>query len=214
MKNLEIYLILNTKTHLTIGSGNNEFIHSADIAQLRRKKDKVKRICIPATTFKGILRTSAIQIAHFLLDNNINYCKTVHTEELCGKCIICNIFGANNKPSKIYCEDCFPTIKDTIELKNFTQTRIERNTGKSEKGGLFTREQIPPDIEFETTLIGKNLTNDEESLLLFALNNMNFCSFGNSNGLMEIKIKEIKNLSREEELIKKILQKMGYNEGT
>ena len=213
MRNLEILIKLTTKTHLTIGSGGTEFIYSADISQLRRKKDNIKRICIPATTFKGILRTSAIQMAHFLL-NNTGYCRSVDVEKLCGDCVICNIFGANNKPSKIFCEDCFPIIKDKIELKNFTQTRIERKVGKSKEGGLFTREQIPPGIEFETALIGKNLNETEESLLLLALNNMNYCSFGNSGGLMEIKIKEIKNLFEDVELIKKLLLKMGVNERT
>ena len=213
MSNLEISIKLTTKTHLTIGSGNTESIYSADISQLRRKKDGIKRICISATTFKGLLRASAIQIAHFLL-NGTNYCKTVDIEELCGECIICNIFGANNKPSKIYCEDCFPIIKDKIELKNFTQTRIDRKVGKSEKGGLFTKEQIPPGIEFVTTISGKNLDETEESLLLLSLNNMNYCSFGNSGGLMEIIIKEIKSSFKHIELIKQLLLKMGVNERT
>ena len=208
MRNLEILIKLTTKSHLTIGSGSTEFIHSADISQLRRRKDNIKKICIPATTFKGILRTSAIQIAYFLL-NNKDYCRTVDVEKLCRNCIICNIFGANNKPSKIYCEDCFPIFKDKIELKNFTQTRIERKVGKSKEGSLFTREQIPPEIEFETTLIGKNLDETEESLLFLALNNMNYCSFGNSGGLMEIRIKEFKSSFKHRELIKKLLLKMG-----
>ena len=211
MKNIEIDLILTTKTHLTIGSGENDFIRPADIPQVKRRRGRKKIICIPATTLKGILRTSAIQIAHFILGENESYCNTVDVKELDGKCILCNIFGANNKPSKLYCEDAYPTAEDSINLHYFTQTTIDRTTGKSKEGSLFTREEIPPNIEFNTKLIAKNLLPKEEELLLFSLNNMNFCNFGNRSGLMKIQIKEINNYSEDIDFIKKIVDVMRYN---
>lgn len=211
MKNLEIDLSLTTKTHLTIGSGEREFIQPADILQMKRKRGRKKIICIPATSFKGILRTSAIQIAHFFLGENESYCNTVDVKKLDGKCILCNIFGANNKPSKLYCEDAYPTSEDSINLHYFTQTTIDRTTGKSKEGSLFTREEIPPNIEFNTKLIAKNLLPKEEELLLFSLYNMNFCNFGNRSGLMKIQIKEIKNHLEENAFIKKIVDVMRYN---
>lgn len=209
MKNLEIDLLLTTKTHLTIGSGEREFLQPADISQVKRTKEGKKIVCIPATTLKGILRMSAIQIAHFILGPNEDYCKTVDVKELDGKCIICNIFGANNKQSKLYVEDAYST-SESISLHYFTQTHIDRSTGRSKEGSLFTKEEIPPNIMFETKLVAKNLELKEEKLLLFSLKNMNFCSFGNRGGLMKIEIKDIKNFSENDESIKKIVDGMKY----
>ena len=169
MTNLKVNLNLVSQTHLTIGSGKNQFLQSADIIQLKRKYRQKENICIPATTFKGLLRSSAVQIAHFIVGDE-EYCKSVHTEILgsCKGCIICRVFGASNKPSKIFCEDFFPPLEDNIDLQYFTQTSIERNSGKSKRGSLFIKEQIPPKISFLSFFEAKNITQNEELLILFA----------------------------------------------
>ena len=218
MRNLEIQLELTTKSHLTIGSEETTFLHIADIIQLRRINNSRKEVCIPATSFKGALRSSAIQIAHFIT-NDKNYCTNIDTAQLCSsgkRCIICSIFGANNTPSKIICEDCYPIKAKDFKTQVFTQTSIDRKRGRSKKGALFMKEQIPPEIKFETSLYGHNLDNNdnnddkEQLLLLFALYNMNFCTIGNGNGLLEVKVNEIKNSNEKSELINKLLKKMGY----
>ena len=213
MINLKMNLNLISKTHLTIGSGKNQFLQSADIIQLKRKFNCKERICIPATTFKGLLRSSAVQIAHFIVGDE-HYCKSVHTDKLssCKSCIICNVFGANNKPSKIFCEDFFPTSDGRIDLQYFTQTSIERDSGKSKKGSLFIKEQIPPNISFKSFFEAKKLTQNEELLIMFALNNLKFCSFGNGNGLIDIEINKVEGFSQDNDIILKLLKKMGFND--
>ncbi|MHA1250707.1 MAG: RAMP superfamily CRISPR-associated protein [Candidatus Helarchaeota archaeon] len=216
MRDIEILLNLKTKTFLTIGSGQGEFFSSSDIIQIKRNFNGILKPCIPGSTFKGLLRSSAIEIAHFILGHE-NYCKTVDLKELYKDkqiCEVCYLFGAgNNSSSKIICEDLFP-ITATDIISQYTHIRIDKKTGVIEKGALFTREQIIPGVEFQGKLYLHDLTIDKDNkliLLLFAsLNNLNFRSFGNGNGLLDIKIKKIKNLQIEDEILKKIIEQMSY----
>lgn len=216
MKLLDIELEFTTKSHLTVGSGENQFLQSTDTVQLRRMNNKQKRMCIPATTLKGVLRSSAVQIAHFLLGEGTRYCKTVDTKKLsdCSRCIICDIFGRNNKPSKIICEDLFPVLEEKVKPHILTQTSIERKSNKSKAGSLFSKEQIPPNVVFKTNIIGRGFSDKEELLLLFALKNLKYCNFGNGNGLLDISIKKISGLSQRSDIIIKLLKSMGYHERT
>ncbi|MEE9378970.1 MAG: RAMP superfamily CRISPR-associated protein [Candidatus Lokiarchaeia archaeon] len=220
MKKLKIELELTTKTHVTIGMGENQFFQTADIIQLRRLYNQEKRSCIPATTLKGLLRASAVQIAHFILGDNEKYCTTVNTEELskCDGCIICNLFGSINKPSKIYCEDLFPINKAILELHKLTQTSIERKSGKSKKGSLFTKERIPPNTTFSSILYIEAFNNsigiNTEILILFALKNLEYCSFGNGDGLIEVRTKKIDGFSRNNELVNNLIERMSDEKST
>ncbi len=212
MTNLKVNLNLVSQTHLTIGSGKNQFLQSADIIQLKRKYHRKEKICIPGTTFKGLLRSSAVQIAHFIVGDE-HYCNSVHTDKLssCKGCIICRVFGASNKPSKIFCEDFFPPLEDNVDLQYFTQTSIERNSGKSKRGSLFIKEQIPRKISFSSFFEAKRITQNEELLILFALNNLQYCSFGNGNGLIDVEIKKVEGFTQDNDLILKLLKKMGFH---
>jgi len=215
MRDIEITLRMKSRTHLTIGSGKGEFIHSADIIQLKRTYEGLITPCIPASTLKGILRNSAAQIGHIILGHH-NYCKTVDLKSLHNDkeiCEICYLFGAgNNCSSKIFCEDAYP-LKKEIKLLRNTQTEINRKTGIVKKGSLFTKEQIHPGVEFESKIYIQNLDiNNKNTLFLLAfaaIKNMNYCSFGNGNGLLTIKVKDIKNLDDKsnelEELIKTMI---------
>ncbi len=209
MNIIQIKLQIITRTHLTIGSGDKELLNSADIVQLKRKNKTYSTACIPASTFKGVLRTSAIQIAHFF---GYNYCTnligTYHEKHSKEECIICQMFGASNLPSKILCEDFFPIYKKPIEFQYFTRNKISRKTGKSEENSLFSIEQVYPNTEFEANLIARNLNEKEQELLLTALFNMNFCRFGHNGGLVNLKIISYKNLNDKNELINQLLNRM------
>ncbi len=218
MRSFRIDLVLETVTHLTTGGGEGSAFESADIVQFRRLREeqgrKTEKVCIPATTFKGLLRASAVQIAHFI--STENYCKTVDTDKLsnCENCIICKIFGRNNRQSKIYCEDFYTDDISTKELKQFTQTTIERNSRKSKERSLFVKDQIPPNIQFKSSIFIKDYDNtfnhNEELLLLAALKNITYTSFGNGDGLVDIKISKLEGFSLDNETIKNIVESMRY----
>ncbi len=196
-----------TQTFLTIGSEEAYVLQMADIMQLKRTNRMKPRVCIPGTTLKGVLRTSAGQIAHFFADGK-DYCNTVDAKEMCRHCFLCELFGASNLPSKVFCEDAYPTKESRIELNNYTQNRINRKTGKTQEGGLFSREQIPPNISFRTSVVGKHLSTGQQEVLLSALKNMNFCSIGRGNGLIEIKIIESQNFDEKSRIINKLSEAM------
>ncbi|MHA1285074.1 MAG: RAMP superfamily CRISPR-associated protein [Promethearchaeota archaeon] len=209
MNLIQIDLRLTTRTHLTIGSGDKELLSSADITQLKRRNKTYETACIPASTFKGILRSSAIQIAHFF---GYNYCTNLkgefYNKHSKKDCIICQIFGASDMSSKVFCEDFFPIYKETINFQYLTRNKIKRKTGKSEEGSLFTIEQIYPNTIFHGSLIARNLSDKEQELLVASLLNMNFCRFGHSGGLIDLKIISYKNLNDKNELISQLLSKM------
>lgn len=204
-------LKLTTKSFLTIGSEEASIIQRSDINQLKRINRLKPRVCIPATTFKGILRTSAGQIAHFF-SNEKEYCNTVNTNDMCRNCVLCNIFGASNLPSKLYCEDAYPKEEALIELDVYTRNRIDRKTRKTEEKGLFSSEQIPPGISFSTSITGKNLSTEQQVLLLAALKNINYCSIGRGNGLIDLKILKSQNFDQKSQLITNLLEVMSKDD--
>ncbi|MHA1766098.1 MAG: RAMP superfamily CRISPR-associated protein [Promethearchaeota archaeon] len=207
MNKNEINFKLITQTHLTIGNVSTSLLETADLMQTRRIHDGSSQICIPATSFKGVLRYSAVQIAHFILGDE-DYCSTIDAKSLDGKCKICKIFGAPNTPSKIICEDIFPIYPERIKIQNLTRTSIESKTGKVKEGALYSKEQIPPFIEFQGTITGIDLDDKEQLILLAALKNANYCDFGNGYGLIKLTINSIKNFNQKDVLISNLINSM------
>ncbi|MEM0241409.1 MAG: RAMP superfamily CRISPR-associated protein [Candidatus Nezhaarchaeales archaeon] len=117
----------------------------ADIAVFRRpvKTDGgVKYVmCIPATSFKGALRSAASRVARAY---NFSSCGGICRSDLCD---VCRLFGAPGMkaPSKLRVSDFY---SDNAESFILTRIRINDSSYRVEKGGLFTEEYLLPGAIF------------------------------------------------------------------
>jgi len=138
---------------------------------------------IPGSTIKGILRTCAIRIAN-LLNLKVDSYSVNPTELRMNKSdIICEIFGAPDKNSKIIVGDAY--LDSSTEI--LTHIRIDDKYQVAKEGSLFKVEYIPIGSKFSCEIKCYNLSIDEMRLLLASIAEMNYERFGKA-GLVEVKI--------------------------
>nr|MDO8045221.1 RAMP superfamily CRISPR-associated protein [Candidatus Baldrarchaeota archaeon] len=150
---------------------------------ISERGEKVK--IIPASTIKGVLRSSLIKISRAL---GFNVTPSVNPEKIRDKNdIVTAIFG---KPggdfSKISIENAY--YKGDTQV--YTHVKIDEETGIAEEGGLFSREYIPIGEKFSTKIICKNLSVEETRALLAALVNLRFEGIGR-NSFVNVTIEDV-----------------------
>jgi CRISPR/Cas system CSM-associated protein Csm3 (group 7 of RAMP superfamily) len=89
---------------------------------------------IPATTLKGWLRESAERILRGL---GVKVCDPSSTGGICGRCVICKIFGASLIPSRIYFSDAvlggsMTDVRMNVSLSRRRKTAFEERLFSTE----------------------------------------------------------------------------------
>lgn len=193
---IKLILEFRTVKKLTIGSGGLPIKTIADIT-FPRLLDKP---FIPATTIKGILRTSMIRVAPLL---GFEVVSSVHPTKI-GDDIVTKLMGRPNSNGKIRVHSTILN-GDTFTLTHVT---INDKSKVAEEHALFTIEYIPKDIKFNIVIEASNLTLDEARLLFAAIAEMRYERIG-KNGLMDIKISnksDIPDNLRDDKIISNILE--------
>jgi len=97
-----------------------------------------KKPILPATTLKGWLRESAERILRGIFPN---ICDSSQAGEICGSCLICEIFGAPRKRSPLYFSDA--VLEDSaIDVRMNVSLSRHRKTAYEER--LFSTEVAWP----------------------------------------------------------------------
>jgi CRISPR/Cas system CSM-associated protein Csm3 (group 7 of RAMP superfamily) len=199
-----INLNFEVKKKLNIGTKQRSTV--ADIPIQRIRINGKEMIYIPGSTIKGVIRSSAIRIAHLLKYQVNSY--TVHPSMIKNKRndIICELFGAPEKDSKIYVEDAY--IETNTEI--FTHIRINEKYQVVEEGSLFRVEYIPIGTRFKSKIKCYDLSINEMRLLLASIAEMKYERFGKA-GIVEVNIDKDSQIPEpylKDPIIKEILEVM------
>ncbi|GIU72561.1 MAG: hypothetical protein KatS3mg003_2040 [Candidatus Nitrosocaldaceae archaeon] len=172
-----IKLILEFKTakKFSIGSGGLPIKTIADVTFPRL----LDRPFIPATTIKGVLRTSMIRVAPLL---GFEVSSSVHPTKIKDDRVT-QLMGKPNKNGKIR---VYSAILD-VDTFTLTHATINDKSRVAKEHALFTIEYIPKDIKFDIVIEANDLTLDEARLLFAGIAEMRYERIG-KNGLMNIKI--------------------------
>lgn len=189
--NVAISLLFTTKKKLNIGSGL-ALKTKSDVPFVKVETyDGKNEVFIPASTIKGVLRTSLIRASNLLWQLS-NVTDTVNPEKIesLSSDIVLSIFGKPGKSGKIVVS---PAIVDKVETYPLTHVRIKDETRVAEEQGLFTVEYLPVGLTFKVKLNGNSLKLEEVRALLAAIAEMRYERIGKA-GIVDIKI--IKNESK------------------
>lgn len=181
MSNIKLTLRFETLKKLCIGSGGLALKTLADI-NFVRIGDK---ILIPASTIKGVLRTSTIKVAP-LLGYKVN--PTIYPTKISYENDnIVSLMGKPNKEGKVRVTSA-TLVKDTFVL---THTTIDDKFRIAREGNLFSIEYLPKGVEFVSRLETTGCIDRDEARLLFVgIMEMNNTRLG-KGGLLDIKIKDL-----------------------
>ena len=151
---------------------------------------------IPASSFKGALRSASTRIA---APYGFTACGEIKPEGLergDHLCDVCNLFGTvDKKTPKLYFTDLLPSQHPKGSSLLLTHTRIDYKSQTVAERGLYTREALESSVEFTGSI--KYL--DPEGLhplLLLALAELRLGRFGRGS-LIDIKLEEVDKLRGE-----------------
>jgi len=156
------------------------------------------QIYIPASSFKGALRSSASRIAE---SYGFKSCEEIRPErirekheKIGGICDVCKLFGypGNNLPSPLIFSDLLPT--GPVEVFALTRVRIDDRSMRAAEGALFSTEYIPPQCEFAGTIELINVPKEKVALLLLSLAELRLGRIGRGSGLVDLKIENASEL--------------------
>ncbi len=194
-------VILDTPLH--IGSGKKDI----DIGDVDNPiiTDIYDQAYIPGSTLKGKVRSEAERIAR---SKYPNICYPPNVKNMCGSkeysfdkmCICCSIFGTagasggTSIASKIKFRDGYPIDKIEAMLTR-SGTTLDRKTGSTSSGSLYTTEAVPAGVRFNFEFVCDNMTEEEMRLLKAALKSVEDSSLGglSSRGFGKVRF-EIKKL--------------------
>lgn len=204
--NIDIKIRLTTVKKLNIGSAY-AVKTQADVPIQKILLHDKQYVFIPASTIKGVLRTSLMKVAKLL---GYKVAHFVDPERLLSvNDIVVRLFGGpHNKPSKIFID---PIIAEsqTIALKHIT---INDKTRVVKERALFSVEYIPPENQFETFIHGRGLTLEEVRALFTAILELNYERIGKC-GLVDVKIVKLESKIQKEllddEIVKNIWEGIG-----
>lgn len=179
--NISVKVTLIAKSLLSVGCGKVAAKHYVDIVLYQRPvlvevKDGYGQryeYCIPGSTLKGVLRTSASKVARLL---GLASCYEISPDKTCGRCDVCDVFGAPDKPSKIFVGDATPS--SSLSSTSITHTSINRKRRVVERWALFSVETYPIGSSFHFEISCRGLPLKHIKLLLVALANMRYMRFG------------------------------------
>ena len=149
---------------------------------------------IPATTIKGVLRTVAISIAKGC---GLNVYHTVKPDKICGKCIVCNVFGAAHMKGKLLFQNAMPVSEELAKapekymIFDATGITIARESGVVKEGALYTYEAVPPEATFNCIIEAYGLTLEEWQLLLASLRSVADHGLGARFSVVRVVLDEI-----------------------
>ena len=185
-----INITLICRTPLNIGSGAQQ----GTLADRSMLKDAEGKPYVPATAFKGRLRHAVEQVAETL---NLKPTTCITHQSLCGRCLICHLFGAPQQAGHLR----FTTLKLTAppELSEKTTqmpkvsiprtthrtgVSLNRRRGVAEDDHLFSTEIFLPGmpLEFSGHMAG-DISEAEAGLLVAGLQLLPALGRGKTGGL-------------------------------
>lgn len=206
--NIDIKIRLTTIKKLNIGSAYAVKTR-ADVPIQRILLHGKQHVFIPASTIKGVLRTSLMKVANLLGYKVAHFVDPERLSSIDENDIVVKLFGGpHNKPSKVFVD---PVIIDTqtITLKH---TTINDKIRVVKERALFSVEYIPLKTQFETFIHGRGLTLEEVRALFTAILELNYERIGKC-GLIDVKIvrseSKIQKELLEDEIIKSIWEGIG-----
>lgn len=149
---------------------------------------------IPASSFKGALRSAASRIAAPYGFTSCGEIKPERLERGDALCDVCKLFGTvDGKKPKIYFSALLPLqpIKGSPLL--LTQTRIDDRSQTVAEMALYTREALEPSVEFTGSI---KFLERLHPLLLLALAELRLGRFGRSS-LIDVKLEGVDRLRGE-----------------
>ncbi len=212
MKTINVEVFLEVNTALCIGSGVSTSKLGIDKLTM---KDKDGNLIIPASTFKGRLRSRCERILKAI---EIELCQSPNAENMCphyflkkGKgelyCPICQMFGSPWKESPLMFEDLIWNVSsEEPDWKDFNTeirsgTAISRRRGIVDEQKLFFTETSPSNAHpvFKGKIIGKINDDRELALLQLGLNELQLIGSGKTRGLGWCKVRiEPEELTKEQ----------------
>jgi len=163
---------LKTETTLHIGSGEREeFPRRIDLPVLRLSD---KRIFIPGSSIKGVLRS---ETERFLSGLGFKLCierkgwEPIY--ETCDEevaCVSCAMFGSTRMASRVICRDALG--EDVLETTLKSGIALNRQSKTVRPGALFTAEYINPGSIFESEIIFENPEDGMLGLLFTVLESL------------------------------------------
>jgi len=155
-------------------------------------------IYIPASSFKGALRSSASRVSE---SYGFRSCGEIRPErirekheKIGGLCDICELFGypGSALPSPLIFSDLLPI--NHVETLTLTRVRIDDRSMKAAEGALFSIEHVPPGCEFTGTIELTNVPREKIILLLLSLAELRLGRIGRGNGLIDLRIEDVSKL--------------------
>lgn len=205
---VDIDVTLKVNTAICIGSGVSASTMGVDKVTL---KDKEGNLFIPASTFKGRLRSRCEKILNSI---KVEVCHSPRAEDMCPHyflkcyktiyyCPICEIFGSPWKESPLRFEDLIWRDPDWRDFNTDVRpgTSISRRRGVVEEQRLFFTETSAPNAqpEFNGKITGKVKDEKELALLMLGLRDIRELGSSKSRGLGWCIISfEPENLSKEQ----------------
>jgi len=214
---LRIKLVLKLKGLGLWGAGRESF-EADTITYKIRLKDGREIPAIPGSYVKGLLRGWSYKLAPLLsraeiISSRIN--AECFAGATCGRCIICQIFGASGgglpplsvtnfypvtadklaQAAKLRPEELTsrPDLIDQPRLSYSPHVRIEDSSGNAAKGGLYMLETVPPrTLFYGEVALQKHLLNgvkpgDAYLLILLAISQLRF-SYAGRRSRVEVRI--------------------------
>lgn len=175
--NIKLDIELCSRKKISIGGLSNKII--ADIEFVKLDEEPF----IPASTIKGVLRTSIIKVSNLLTNNSIN--PTIHPSKM-SKDIVTNMMGKphDNIYSKVIVSNARKEECSTFVLSHVS---IDDDTGISKENALYEREYASSMSRFKFEIDASSLTLEEARLLFLGLLEMKYQRIGR-NGLVSVKI--------------------------
>ncbi|MEM2622690.1 MAG: RAMP superfamily CRISPR-associated protein [Candidatus Nezhaarchaeales archaeon] len=171
-----------------------------DIQFVRRVNyDGSSQVYIPASSFKGALRSSASRIAESYGFKSCGGVRPEHIREKHTKmgrtCDVCEIFGHpwSASASPLMFSDLLPT--GPIETTSLTRIRIGDKSMRAAEGALFSMEYVPPGCEFAGTIELMNVPKDKIALLLLSMAELRLGRIGRG-GPLDLKIERADDLKQ------------------
>jgi len=159
--------------------------------------DGSSEIYIPASSFKGALRSSASRISE---SYGFRSCGEVRPErirekheKIGGLCDICKLFGypGSALPSPLILSDLLPV--NHVETIALTRVKIDDRSMRAAEGALFLIEHVPPGCEFAGIVELTSTSKEKIALLLLSLAELRLGRMGRG-GLIDLRIEDASEL--------------------
>lgn len=201
--NIDLKLRFKVRKRLCVG-GSYAIRSRADIPLNTIVVNGSRKIYIPGSTIKGILRTSFIKVSG-LIGINVKSFRVNPEELLAIDDYTARLFGKpEGGESRILVE---PAYLEYGEVETHTHIAIEDDTGVVREGALYTIEYIPVGSEFHSWVRGRGLELEDIRGLLTAILELRYCRIGRA-GLIDVDIVRDESRMPEEALKDAIVSKL------